>query len=192
MECGGRCKRIRSVERGLSIHVQVGSVAGSNVYVVDGIGPGRVPKSGCGMSALPDDFVTRATVEIPRAEALRLLASVTYGRIVFTRDALPAVRPVNHLVDDGEIIVVRTHLTSRLTSTVRAQTNVVVAYEADDIDPVQQLGWSVVVTGIARPVIDPERIERYERLLRPWVDGAMDTVVAIEPTLVTGVRLIER
>ncbi|MFF0610470.1 pyridoxamine 5'-phosphate oxidase family protein [Nocardia tengchongensis] len=137
-------------------------------------------------------FDPRATVAMGREEALRLLASVPFGRVVFTRDALPAVRPVNHLVDDGEIVIVRTRLTSRLTSTVRADSNIVVAYEADDIDPIEQLGWSVVVTGIARPVTDPERVARYEALLRPWVDGMMDSIVAIEPTLVTGVRLVAK
>ncbi|MGP4095485.1 pyridoxamine 5'-phosphate oxidase family protein [Nonomuraea sp. KM90] len=38
-------------------------------------------------------------------EALRLLARVPFGRIVFTRQALPAVRPVNHLVVDGQIVI---------------------------------------------------------------------------------------
>ncbi|MFD6354856.1 pyridoxamine 5'-phosphate oxidase family protein [Nocardia tengchongensis] len=137
-------------------------------------------------------FDPRATVAMGREEALRLLASVPFGRVIFTRDALPAVRPVNHLVDDGEIVIVRTKLTSRLTSSVRADSNIVVAYEADDIDPIEQLGWSVVVTGIARPVTDPERVARYEALLRPWVDGMMDSIVAIEPTLVTGVRLVAK
>lgn len=137
-------------------------------------------------------FGPRATVAMGRDEALRLLASVPFGRVIFTRDALPAVRPVNHLVEDGEIVIVRTRLTSRLTSTVRADENVVVAYEADDIDPVEQLGWSVVVTGIARPVTDTERVARYEAMLQPWVDGMMDSIVAIEPTLVTGVRLVAK
>ncbi|MEV6071077.1 pyridoxamine 5'-phosphate oxidase family protein [Nocardia sp. NPDC052001] len=137
-------------------------------------------------------FVPRGAVELGRAEALRLLASVSYGRVVFTREALPAVRPVNHLVEDDQIVIVRTRVTSRLTSVVRAEPDVVVAYEADDIDPVAQLGWSVVVTGIARPVTDPDRVERYERLLRPWAYGLMDSVVAIEPTLVTGIRLVEK
>lgn len=136
------------------------------------------------------DELPRAVVDLSRTEALHLLASMPFGRVVFTRDALPAIRPVNHLVDDGEIIIVRTRLTSRLTSAVRADSHVVVAYEADDIDASTQLGWSVVVTGIARTVTDPDRIARYEARLRPWVDGVMDTVIAIEPTLVTGVRLV--
>lgn len=47
----------------------------------------------------------RRTEEIGTGEALRLLGTVGLGRIVFTRHALPAVRPVNHLLDDGDIIV---------------------------------------------------------------------------------------
>ncbi|MEV6097387.1 pyridoxamine 5'-phosphate oxidase family protein [Nocardia sp. NPDC051981] len=133
----------------------------------------------------------RSVVDLSRDESMRLLASVPFGRVVFTRDALPAVRPVNHIVD-GETVIVRTRLTSRLTSTVRADSAVVVAYEADDIDRVTRLGWSVVVIGLARTITAPELVARYDALVRPWVDGVMDTIVAIEPTLVTGIRLVER
>ncbi|QLY28565.1 pyridoxamine 5'-phosphate oxidase family protein [Nocardia huaxiensis] len=128
-------------------------------------------------------------VELSRGEAMRLLASAPFGRVVFTRNAMPAVRPVNHIVDTDDFVVIRTRLASRLTSAVRADAEMVVAYEADDIDPIGHLGWSVVVTGIARQVTDPERIARYERLLQPWVEGVRDSVIAIEPTLVTGLRL---
>ncbi len=69
--------------------------------------------------------------------------------------------------------------------------DVVVAYEADDLDPQRQLGWSVVVTRLATTLTDPEQIARYERLLHPWVNAAMDTVVAIiEPQIVTGMRIV--
>nr|WP_255360262.1 pyridoxamine 5'-phosphate oxidase family protein [Nocardia sp. BMG51109] len=44
-------------------------------------------------------------IDLDRAQALGLLASTDYGRIVFSRAALPAIRPVNHLVDGDEIIV---------------------------------------------------------------------------------------
>lgn len=36
------------------------------------------------------------------------LDSVSLGRIVFTRHALPTVRPVNHVLDHGDIVI-RTH-----------------------------------------------------------------------------------
>ncbi|MFD6270762.1 pyridoxamine 5'-phosphate oxidase family protein [Nocardia asteroides] len=133
----------------------------------------------------------RDVVELERAEALRLVAGAPFGRVVFTRDALPAIRPVNHLVD-GEAIIVRTRVTSRLTSAVHGNAPVVVAYAVDDIDPVRRTGWSVMVTGFARTVTDPDRVARYERLLRPWVGRVMDTVLAIEPEIVAGIRLLEQ
>jgi len=68
----------------------------------------------------------------------------------------------------------------------------VVAYQVDDIDAVRRTGWSVMVTGLARTVTDPARVARYEQLLRPWVGRVMDTVVAIEPEIVTGIRLLEQ
>ncbi|WP_084495241.1 pyridoxamine 5'-phosphate oxidase family protein [Nocardia shimofusensis] len=131
----------------------------------------------------------RGTVELSRAEAMRRLASVPFGRIVFTRDALPAVRPVNHLVD-RQLIIVRTGLSTGLSNSVRSARSVVVAYEADEIDPVRRLGWSVVVTGVARPVTDARLLEEYRHRLRPWVNSAADEVVAIEPTLVNGIELV--
>jgi hypothetical protein len=120
-------------------------------------------------------------------EAMRLLADVSYGRVVFTLKTLPAVRPVNHLVDDGQIII-RTRVTSPLSAEARSHEGVVVAYEADSIDPKTREGWSVVATGPARTVTDPDLVARYERLLHPWVNHA-DTVVAIEPAIVTGLRI---
>jgi len=53
---------------------------------------------------------------------------------------------------------------------VGVEPDVVVAYEADEIDPIRHSGWSVVVTGRARTVTDPDRVARYEQLLQPWVD----------------------
>src|SRR6516165_1597587 len=50
---------------------------------------------------------------LDEAAAMRLLASVDYGRVVFSLRSLPAIRPVNHLVDEGRIII-RTRLTSAI------------------------------------------------------------------------------
>ena len=133
----------------------------------------------------------RDVVEIDPTEAMRLLASVSYGRVVFTSNALPAIRPVNHLVDNGRVIL-RTRLTARVSSFVRSNSGsgVVVAYEVDDLDPQRRLGWSVVVTGLATTVTDPDQVAHYERLLHPWVNMVMDSVIAIEPEIVTGIRIV--
>ncbi|WP_405182756.1 pyridoxamine 5'-phosphate oxidase family protein [Nocardia sp. NBC_01377] len=134
----------------------------------------------------------RAVHQLDRVDALCLLASVPVGRVVFTRNALPAIRPVNHLIEPDGTIIVRTRFAASLTTALRGDSGLVVAYEADEIDPVRRIGWSVVVTGIARPVTDAERVAKFERLLRPWVDNITDTVIEIDPTIVRGIRLVEK
>ena len=62
-------------------------------------------------------------VELDRAEAMRPMASVGYGRVVFTQGALPAIRTVNHLVDGGRVIV-RTRLTAELTTAIAPSAHV--------------------------------------------------------------------
>jgi hypothetical protein len=128
--------------------------------------------------------MTRRQEALSRQKSLRLLGSVPFGRIVFTMRALPAIRPVNHVLADGNIII-RTHLGGAVMSAA----GLVVAYEADAIDPAEHLGWSVIVTGIATSVDGPDRT-RYERLLRPWTNGHKDQVIRIEPELVTGFELV--
>jgi hypothetical protein len=82
-------------------------------------------------------------------------------------------------------------LTANVSLAVRSSTNSgVVAYEADDLDPQQRLGWSVVVTGLATTISDPALVARYEQQLQPWVNMAMDTVIAIEPEIITGIRIV--
>jgi hypothetical protein len=43
--------------------------------------------------------------ELSRADCLRLLATATIGRISYTRQALPAVEPVNFALHDGAIVI---------------------------------------------------------------------------------------
>jgi len=50
---------------------------------------------------------------LDNVEAIWLLAGVGYGQVVFTIKSLPAIRPVNHLVDEGRLII-RTRLTSAI------------------------------------------------------------------------------
>src|SRR5258708_36398974 len=51
---------------------------------------------------------------------MRLLGSVSLGRIVFTARALPAIRPVCHLVD-GDYVIIRTDSSAAITSELRAR-----------------------------------------------------------------------
>lgn len=130
----------------------------------------------------------RSLLELSRAEGWQLLASVPVGRLVFTHQALPAVRLVNHLLDDDEIVIGLTPGSAIATSAGTEGT--VVAYEADGLDLAERLGWSVVVVGLARLVAGDDAAESYRSRLRPWLSGATADVITITSELVTGYRLV--
>lgn len=124
--------------------------------------------------------------ELSPDECLRLMASVPVGRIGYTRQAMPAVDPVNFLVDSGSIVI-RTDSGGKLAAATR---RAVVAFEADDLDPVTRAGWSVSVVGTSREVTDPGEITRLGKLgLQPWAPGARDHFIKITPGIVTGRKL---
>jgi hypothetical protein len=131
----------------------------------------------------------RQQQELPREEALRLLGTVPVGRVVFTHRALPAIRPVNHIVD-GYQVIFRTSASAEITTAVDG-TGTIVAFEADAIDPARRTGWSVVVIGGARRLTDAAEIGHYQQVLQPWAAGTRDDVIAIRADLVTGFRLVE-
>jgi hypothetical protein len=131
----------------------------------------------------------RRLEELSPRESMRLLGTVSLGRVAFTARALPAIRPVNHLID-GDYIIVRTDGQASITATPQSGAGSVVAYQADMIDSADHLGWSVTVVGVAHRVIDPDEAAAYRRALRPWVTGTKDQVLAIHADLVTGFRLV--
>jgi hypothetical protein len=125
-----------------------------------------------------------------RQQALDRLAGAEYGRVVFTQHAMPAIRPVNHLLSDGRIIIL-SHDDSAIAARADHGRGNVVVYEADQIDPRTRTGWSVTVTGLARLVEDPALIARYQQALRPWIAGAIGIVIGIGTDIVTGFEFTE-
>lgn len=123
--------------------------------------------------------------KLTNVRSLRLLESVSLGRIAFTANAMPEIRPVNHIVDGGDIII-RSHVGAAILST-HGQ---IVSYEADTLDPDSHLGWSVIVLGRAQVVQDPAAVERYSRMVEPWVDRQMDYLVRIRPQTITGYEVL--
>ena len=123
---------------------------------------------------------------LDRDESMRLLASVPVGRLIFTVNALPAVRLMNFAVADG-LIVLRTAADTTVDGKVD---DAIVAFEADEMDAATSSGWSVVVTGRAARVTDPELIARYREVpLVPWAPGERDQFVTITTEMVQGRRV---
>lgn len=123
---------------------------------------------------------------LDRAECLRLLRTVSVGRIVFTEHALPAIQPVNFTVEGGEVFI-RTSGGGKLAAAVSGS---VVAFEADEIDAGTRSGWSVVVLGHASVVRDIDLLVALAGPgSRPWVPGRTDHVIRIKSERITGRRL---
>ncbi|ANS70172.1 hypothetical protein SLINC_7948 [Streptomyces lincolnensis] len=126
--------------------------------------------------------------ELDRQECLHRLARAPLGRIVYTRQALPAVLPVNFSLDDDGAVLLRTAADSELT---RAIDGVVVAFETDEVDTGTHSGWSVVVTGMATVVTDPSEHSRLCRVgPRSWAPSPREVFVRVQPELVTGRELM--
>ena len=127
-----------------------------------------------------------ALKQLSRDECLRLMASVPVGRIIYTRQALPAVELVNFAVDRGDIII-RTDHSGKLAAATR---EAVVAFEADRLDPASQAGWSVTVIGQSHEVTDAGEISRLEQVgLRSWVPGQHEHFIRISPVILNGRQL---
>jgi nitroimidazol reductase NimA-like FMN-containing flavoprotein (pyridoxamine 5'-phosphate oxidase superfamily) len=130
----------------------------------------------------------RRMEELTKAQSLELLKTVPLGRLAFVHHALPAIRPVNHVVD-GDTIIVRATMGAAITEAAGLR-GIMVAYEADAIDTVRQLGWSVVVVGTARVISDKLAADRYRAQVEPWVAGPSDEVISISAEMVHGYRMV--
>jgi uncharacterized protein len=113
---------------------------------------------------------------------MRLMGTVPIGRIVYTRQALPAVEVVNFALVDGDIVI-RANAEGKLAAATRGA---VVAFEADDTGLGGHAGWSVTVVGQARVVSGPQADRLQHVALTPWVPGPHAHFICIAPTIVNG------
>ncbi|MEV6020220.1 MULTISPECIES: pyridoxamine 5'-phosphate oxidase family protein [unclassified Streptomyces] len=125
---------------------------------------------------------------LDRRECLGLLATAPMGRIVYTRQALPAVLPVNFCLDLDVAVVVRTSESSELASAIDGA---VVAFEADEVDAAAHSGWSVVALGPATLVTDPVEHARLLRTgPRSWAPAPREVFARIALEMITGRELV--
>jgi hypothetical protein len=114
---------------------------------------------------------------------------VPFGRIVYTRQALPAVELVNFTLDHGDIVI-RTDSSGKLAAATRGA---VVAFEADNVDIATHAGWSVTIVGYSWAVTDAADIRHLEEAdLVPWAPGKRDHFIRISPEIVNGRRVTAR
>src|SRR4051812_2578154 len=125
---------------------------------------------------------------LDEAEAMRMLASVRWGRCAWSEPDGPRVLPVNYAVLDGNLVF-RTGLYGSLAD---ASTGKPVALEADELDDRLSSGWSVVVLGTAEQIHDPSEIASlFRRMPDPWAPGSRPELVRVRPAQVTGRRFLK-
>lgn len=124
---------------------------------------------------------------LSRAECLELLSRARVGRVVVTDRALPAAFPVNFALLGDDVVF----LTREGSKLQLAEDEQVVAFEADDADPVLETGWSVLVQGWASLVTDTSEVAAVNALPpRRWAGGGGFRPVRIHTELISGRRLV--
>jgi nitroimidazol reductase NimA-like FMN-containing flavoprotein (pyridoxamine 5'-phosphate oxidase superfamily) len=118
-----------------------------------------------------------------REQWIKLVRTVSVGRVIFTEHALPAVCPVEFRWWRGDVVI-RIADPAVLVAT---SSNHIVAFEADELDADFHFGWSVTVVGRAQVITEvTEIIELSETFSRPAVEGRCDYFVRIKTEKVTG------
>jgi uncharacterized protein len=120
-------------------------------------------------------------------QARQLMAGGEVGRVGLSIGSLPAIFPVNYRMIDGAIVF-RTAPGSKMTA---ATEGTVVAFEVDDYQLADRSGWSVLVVGRAEVVHDLDvTFKVLDAHLEPFADGPRTAIIRIEPTFVSGRRLV--
>jgi hypothetical protein len=129
---------------------------------------------------------TQITELLDDAECRRLLSTVVFGRLVFTRDALPAVQLMRFCLCGGQILM-PIRAGSELSRAVRGA---VVAFEVDRVDPLTETGWTITTVGPAHVLTEPHDVAAAEQLgLRTWIPSSRYSYLAVEIGTLHGCRI---
>jgi nitroimidazol reductase NimA-like FMN-containing flavoprotein (pyridoxamine 5'-phosphate oxidase superfamily) len=137
--------------------------------------------------------ISEPVVEVlEETECLPLIAGGGVGRIGYTGRFGPTILPVNYQLYNGSIVF-RTGLHSSLGKDLRtgiADAEYNVAFEIDQMQPVTQEGWSVLVQGAAHFVDSEQELAPIAELdVHAWPGGSKEQFIRIIPTRITGRRI---
>jgi len=124
--------------------------------------------------------------EMSREECFERLNAEVLGRVGFNDEVGPVVLPVNYRIRDGSIVIA----TGLSTTFARFAVGKVVALEVEDVDPLTESGWTVLVRGRAE-MVPHDGMPAPEARPRPWAEGPRPLLIRIVPETVTGRWLID-
>jgi uncharacterized protein len=113
-----------------------------------------------------------------------LLTTQSVGRVAWQGSDGLQILPVTYVYYDGSILF-RTAPNSPL-SELSGSADVV--FEIDEIDQRNHRGWSVVASGRAEAVDEPQKVTRLltEAGVVPWAPGDRNMLIQITPQKITG------
>jgi hypothetical protein len=117
-------------------------------------------------------------------ECWALLGQNGVGRVGYSERALPVIIPVGYTIV-GQRVMLRCRgagLAGRLDGQV-------VAFEVDHVEPGEQAGWSVLVTGTCKVLTAAGEVVRARSVPPSWAGPDHQTLVAITPGKVEGRRI---
>lgn len=127
---------------------------------------------------------TGRLVELAADECWELLGGAPAGRLAWHGPEGLSVIPVNFVASDGRVLI----RTAAYSSLARECDDNPVAFQVDAIDPGTRSGWSVLVRGVAH--IDYGEAEPDGPTPDVWPAGARPLQLSVDPTSVTGRRLL--
>jgi transcriptional regulator with XRE-family HTH domain len=124
---------------------------------------------------------------LSRDDCMQLVARGGIGRFLFDEPGRgPVAVPVNFRMA-GDAVVFRTSGEGSVTEGLHGQP---ISFDVDHFDDALGEGWSVLLSGTASIISDPDELDQAEALgIEPWAGGDRHTYVRIAVTQVTGRRI---
>ena len=129
-------------------------------------------------------------LDLSREECLDLLASHSFGRLaVSISQKAPVLRPVNYLFDEpSQSVIFRTAAGSGFHALLRSSE---ATFEIDGVEERARMGWSVLMSGVAEEVTNPDEVSRLNSLdLDSWAPGRKAHWMRIHALTVSGRRIV--
>ena len=125
---------------------------------------------------------------LEREDCLRLLQSVRYGTLATVDGDQPLVVVLNHLVEGGGIYF-RTRTDARLARLTAGGRVPPAVFEVDSARPDDEMGWSVMATGLLHREYGETRNANLRSRLEPWAQGVRNLILYLEVRELTGRRV---
>ncbi|MGK4584739.1 helix-turn-helix domain-containing protein [Kitasatospora sp. HPMI-4] len=125
-------------------------------------------------------------IHLTEPECWEKLGTHGIGRVALPVQPGPEVFPVNYTVDAGTVV----YRTDPRGAAAAGEASAL-SFEADRIDDRLSRGWSVLITGTAERIVDPQVVERLAQLpgAESWAGGSRPLWIRIRPEQITGRRI---